>query len=90
MEDGREPTRPQVYRVHARMLREAMAGCAAPRLARELGCGNPAVMDALADRFFAETGMLPMPAPNARATRAAADALLLRVSARAAAVARRP
>ena len=89
MEDGREPPRPRVYRVHARMLREAMAGCPAPRLMRELGCRNPAVMDALADRFFAETGLLPAPAPEARAARAVAQALLLRVSERAALVARR-
>ena len=89
IEDGREPLRPRVYRVHARMLREAMAGCPGPRLMRELGCRHPVVMDAVADRFFTETGLLPAPAPEAKAARAAAQALLLRVSERAALMARR-
>jgi hypothetical protein len=69
MEVGRVPMNPLRYRVHAKMLRQALLDCPAPALltARQ-GGAHPQVVHALANRFFEETGHLLQ--PNATAHKA--------------------
>ena len=59
MERGRVPLDAVAYRLWSRRLREALAGCSEPALARGLGIVHPAVRDALEQRHFAVFGVLP-------------------------------
>jgi hypothetical protein len=61
MEVGRVPMNPLRYRVHAKMLKKALAGVAAPLVANRPGGAHPQVVHLLANRFFEDTGHLPRP-----------------------------
>ena len=65
------------YRLWTRRLREAMAGCPEPLLARGLAVSHPSVAQALEQRFFNTHGMLP--GPSGPAARKAAERLLKRL-----------
>jgi len=65
------------YRLWSRRLREALAGCPEPLLARGLAVSHPSVAQALELRFFNTHGMLPGPA--GQAARKAADRLIKRL-----------
>lgn len=68
MEAGRVPMNPLRYRVNAKMLRQALAGCPEPRVLRRPGGAHPQVIHALSNRFFEDTGHLMT--PNAAAHKA--------------------
>jgi hypothetical protein len=61
MEVGRVPMNALRYRVHAKMLRKALIGCAAPSLLERQGGAHPQVVHALSNRFFEDTGHLLQP-----------------------------
>ena len=77
MERGRARLDAVAYRLWSRRLREAMAGCPEPLLARGLAVSHPSVAQALEQRFFNTHGMLPGPA--GKTARKAADRLLKRL-----------
>ncbi|MBA3598366.1 MAG: hypothetical protein H0W40_13475 [Methylibium sp.] len=58
MEAGRLHLEPLAYRVHVRMLTRALAGYPEAQLEQALGGSHSAVREALANRFFADTGHL--------------------------------
>ena len=58
MEAGRMHLEPLAYRVHVKMLARALAGYPEAQLEQALGASHPAVREALANRFFADTGHL--------------------------------
>jgi hypothetical protein len=58
MESGRVRLEPLSYRVHVKMLVRALAGYPEAQLEDALGGSHPAVREALANRFFADTGHL--------------------------------
>lgn len=80
MEAGDVPVAPIAYRLYARRLRAAAAGCPEQRLAQRLAQAYPAVAEVLAVRHFDEHGVLPGAAGGA--ARAAAEVLMRRVTAR--------
>ena len=59
MERGRAPLEAVASRLWSRRLREALAGCPEPALARGLGVVHPAVREALEQRHFTVFGVLP-------------------------------
>jgi hypothetical protein len=80
MEAGRTRLKPVIYRVHARMLREALAGCPEQQLDAALGISHPAVREALSNRFFENTGYLrELPATAAKALKREADLAISRL-----------
>lgn len=80
MESGQARLKPVIYRVHARMLREALAGCPENRLDETLGASHPAVREALSNRFFENTGYLrELPAAAAKAIKREADLAISRL-----------
>lgn len=84
MESGRLPMEALTYRVHARMLARALAGYPETRLDAALGGSHPAVREALANRFFADTGHLKeLSGTRSRRTlKGQADRLLARLRTR--------
>jgi hypothetical protein len=58
METGRLRLEPLAYRVHVKMLSRALAGYPEAQLDDALGGSHSAVREALANRFFADTGHL--------------------------------
>lgn len=80
MEAGDVPIAPIAYRLYARRLRAAAAGCPEQRLTRRLAQSHPAVAEMLAVRHFDEHGVLPGAAGSA--ARPVADALLRRLRTR--------
>lgn len=78
MEAGRTPLNPVAYRLYARRLREAMAGCPEAPLAARLAGAHPVVAETLAERYFNIHGWLP-PTANAEFTLLHAKALLKRL-----------
>lgn len=81
MESGRLRLEPLSYRVHVRMLAKALAGYPEARLDVALGRSHPAVSEALANRFFADTGHLKElgGARSRRTVKAQADRFLARL-----------
>ena len=61
MEMGRVPMNALRYRVHARMLRKALAGASTPALLDRRGGAHPQVVHVLSNRFFEDTGHLLQP-----------------------------
>lgn len=61
MELGRTPLDPVAYRLWSRRLREALAGCPEPAVARGLAVTLPGVAEALEQRHFDTHGRLPGP-----------------------------
>ena len=77
MEAGEVPIAPIAYRLYARRLRAAAAGCPERSLASRLAAAPPAVAEILAVRYFDEHGMLP--GAGACEAHRTADALLRRL-----------
>jgi hypothetical protein len=77
MEAGEVPIAPIAYRLYARRLRTAVAGCSEQNLATRLAGARTAVAETLAVRHFDEHGMLP--GAGASEARGTADALLRRL-----------
>jgi hypothetical protein len=59
MEHGRVRLDPVAYRLWSRRLREALAGCPEPVLARGLAVTHRSVLEALEQRHFDTFGALP-------------------------------
>jgi hypothetical protein len=76
MEVGRVPMDALRYRVHAKMLRRALAGVATPALMARQGGAHPQVVHALANRFFEDTGHLPQPDASAHKVRSLVERTL--------------
>jgi hypothetical protein len=55
MEMGRLPLDPVAYKLYARRLKQALAGCTARDLPRNVSQA-PALREAMADRYFVEHG----------------------------------
>lgn len=80
METGRTRLKAMAYRVHVRMLREALMAYPRSRLEKLLGSSHMALREALFDRLFESTGCL-REAPSAAAALAikqAADHVIAR------------
>jgi hypothetical protein len=82
MELGKAPMSAIAYRLFSRRLREAMAGYPEAQLVARLSRCYPAVIDALAMRYFDAHGSLP--SASGEAVRIAADLLLHRMRSRTA------
>ena len=78
MESGRVPISPRLYRLAARRLRQAIAGCSEAWLARELAARHPQVAEMLEVRYFNDHGRLG-PGAAAAACSLASRALLERL-----------
>lgn len=81
MEAGRMPLEPLAYRVHVRMLSRALAGYPEAQLEHALGGSHAAVREALANRYFADTGLLKElgGARSRKTVKGQADRLLARL-----------
>lgn len=77
MDQGKTPIKPLTYRVHARRLHEAMAGCPDRQLEALMSEKFPCVTEVLASRFFDAHGFLP--GPRAQTARALANEVLHRL-----------
>jgi hypothetical protein len=77
MDAGHRPMNALDYRVHARMLRHALAGL--PRRQLKVLMTYESVCEVLDNRGFDENGLLPSAGAEATALRASTDALLQRL-----------
>ena len=76
MEVGRVPMNPLRYRVHAKMLRKALADMPDSLDLTRPGGAHPQVLHELANRFFEDTGHLPRPDAAAHKARAVLERTL--------------
>jgi hypothetical protein len=78
MEEAAAPMNATAYRLFARRLRTALAGCAQTAAANSFGATRAVVGEMVQQRFFDEHGMLP--GERGRLAKAAAEALLSRMT----------
>ncbi|HXD06732.1 MAG TPA: hypothetical protein VN680_11810 [Burkholderiaceae bacterium] len=77
LESAHVPMDAAAYRLHAKRMRAAVAGCSSESLQAQLGDSHPEVLETLTSRHFEEHGQLP--GPSGAAVREAAHALIARL-----------
>jgi hypothetical protein len=78
MEEAAAPMNATAYRLFARRLRTALAGCAQTAAANSFGATRVVVGEMVQQRFFDEHGMLP--GKRGQLAKASAEALLSRLT----------